>query len=190
MLYYFYRIVCKDLEIKDCYVGSSNNLVRRILEHMYTCESNKSKSYNLKIYQFIRNNGGWKNWRVILIEKLEFNNKIECLQNERKLIEFYKSNLNSIIPSRTPKEYYIQYNIKKKDKKKEYYIKNKEKIKEQNKEYRIENADKIKEYYIKNKGKIKEYRINNADELKQKKKVYYLKKKQEKIEKQLSEITI
>jgi hypothetical protein len=192
MLYYFYRIVCKDLEIKDCYIGSTKNLERRIAKHRSNCNSDKSKSYNLKIYQFIRNNGGWKNWNIILIEKLEFDNKFECLQNERKLIESYNSNLNSNIPGRTlieneeyKKNYRIGNNDKIKECQKEYRIENKDKIKEILKKYRIKNIDKIKEYQkeyiIENKDKIKEcqkeYRIENKDKIKEYQKEYRIENK-------------
>jgi hypothetical protein len=163
MLYYFYRIVCKDLEIKDCYIGSTKNLERRIADHRFNCNSEKSKSYNLNVYQFIRNNGGWKNWNIILIDKLEYDDKINCLKKERELIELYTSNLNKNIPIITYHEY------------KKYYNNNKEKMKEYQKKYQKENKEKIKEYREENKEKIKEnrkeYREENKEKIKENRKV-------------------
>ncbi len=33
MIYYYYKIICKDINIKDCYIGSTLNLKNRISYH-------------------------------------------------------------------------------------------------------------------------------------------------------------
>jgi len=38
-----YKIVCKDVNIKDCYVGSTTNFNRRKQEHKYNCNNVNSK---------------------------------------------------------------------------------------------------------------------------------------------------
>jgi len=38
-----YKIVCKDVNIKDCYVGSTTNFNRRKQEHKYNCNNVKTE---------------------------------------------------------------------------------------------------------------------------------------------------
>jgi len=121
-----YKIFCKNEEIKDCYIGSTTNLKRRILDHKSHCNNEKSKKYNNYKYIFIRENGGWDNWDYSIICKCT---KEDRYKIERWYIENEKfSNLNKSIPTRTNKE---------------YYQKNKEKYKEIFKQYREKNKDKI-----------------------------------------------
>ena len=62
--YSFYKIVCKDPSIKDCYIGRTQCLIDRINGHMYKC-----KESNIYLYQFIRENGGWENFEVIELHR-------------------------------------------------------------------------------------------------------------------------
>ena len=62
--------------------------------------------YNIFVYQFIRENGGWDNFDMILIEEYECENRLQAEQRERYWIETLKAELNQIIPSRTRKQYY------------------------------------------------------------------------------------
>ena len=191
--YIYYKIVCKDENIKDCYVGKTNNLKKRFLKHKSNCYNENHKFYNLNLYKFIRENGGINNWNFIEIETNKYDKKDSAIR-ERYLIEELNANLNIVIPSRTLQEW-------KEDNKKyhkKYYIKNKEIIKEyrennkeKRKEYLDKNIEKIKEkekeYYEKNKDKIlekkKEYRENNKEKIKEKKKEYYEKNKDKILEK-------
>ena len=125
-----YKIVCKNPEIKDCYVGSTTNYDKRKWNHKYDCNNEKSKNYNYNIYKFIRDNGNWENFDMIIIEKFKCNDKLELHQRERYWLENLKASLNSKIPTRTDKEYRED---------------NKDKINEYNKEYRDNNKQKIAE---------------------------------------------
>ena len=120
----FYGIVCNDFNIKDCYVGHTTNFIKRKQSHKNHCKYEKSKLHNLKVYQFIRENGGWDNWSMIMVEQISCENLNEACKIERKLLEEYKATLNMVIPYREEKE-----SIKK------YYEENVDKIKEQKKEY-------------------------------------------------------
>lgn len=62
--YYFYKIVCRDENIKKMYIGKTKDLKQRIACH-------KSNSYcsDIKLYQHIRQHGGWDNWSVQLFHK-------------------------------------------------------------------------------------------------------------------------
>ena len=122
-----YKIVCNDLNIIDCYVGHTTDFKSRKNQHKNTCNNINN---NLKVYQYIRDNGGWNNWSMIMIEKYDCKSKLEALKRERELIEELKATLNMIIPTRTQKEYKQNNREDILVSHKEYYIDNKEKIKE------------------------------------------------------------
>ncbi len=126
-----YRIVCKDIEIKEVYIGQSSNLIKRRNKHKSCCNNPKCKSYNYPVYKFIRENGGFDNWEVILIEYYPCKNKEEALARERYWKEFYNAKLNVVVPGR---------------KKKEYYCDNRDKKIEYQRKYDKQNADKKREY--------------------------------------------
>lgn len=172
-----YKLCCKDTNITDIYVGSTTAFKNRKYQHKRSCNNEKGKNYNYKVYIFIRDNGGFDNWDMIEIEKYKATDKRDLEKRERYYIESLKSSLNKNIPTRTIKE----YQLNNKDKIKEYRENNKDKIKEQRKEYRENNKDVIKEqckeYYEKNKDVIKEqkkeYYKKNKDVIKEQKKEYY-----------------
>jgi hypothetical protein len=72
-----YEIVCKDVNITERYVGSTTNLIQRRRAHKTNCNNEKGKEYTTFVYQFIRANGEWGNWDVILIEQV-----IDCKDKE------------------------------------------------------------------------------------------------------------
>ena len=117
-----YKIVCNDLNITDVYVGHTTNFINRKAKHKSDCNNPNSKSYNFKIYNTIRNNGGFENWSMIEIEKFQDCNDInEASAKERYYYEVLNAKLNSNCPGRNNKEYKKEYN-------REYYEKNKDKI--------------------------------------------------------------
>ena len=77
-----YKIVCNDPEVKDLYVGSTTNFVQRKYQHKNSVNNTKN---NLKIYKIIRDNGGWKNWKMILVEKYPCSSKREAGAREEKI---------------------------------------------------------------------------------------------------------
>ena len=103
-----YKIVCNDLNIKDLYVGQTTNFTVRKGAHKRTCRNEKGKCYNLKVYQFIRANGGWDNFSMVEIEKYSCEDSKEAHARERFWIESLNATLNSYIPARTwtQAEYY------------------------------------------------------------------------------------
>ena len=148
-----YKMCCKDVNIKEIYIGSTTNFKRRKCCHKSNCINEKSKCYNYNVYQFIRENGGWNNWDMVMIEEYnDCNNKMELHQRERYFLELLGASLNSYIPNRTIEEYYKDN----KEQFKEYYIDNKDQIKQYKKEYRENNKEQIKQYYQDNKHKFKE----------------------------------
>ena len=140
-----------DFNNENIYIGSTCNFIRRKNKHKTTCNNENSKNYNLKIYKYIRNNGGWDAWVMTKIIDYLCNNKSQLNTMERSYIDDYKSKLNCNIPTRTYKEYRND---------------NKEKIAEKNKQYRNDNKDKIAE--IK-----KEWSNNNKEKVVEQKKEWY-----------------
>jgi hypothetical protein len=59
-----YKICCKDETVTDTYIGHTTNFDRRKLEHIQSC-----KLSPMKVYEYIRNHGGWDNWDMVILEK-------------------------------------------------------------------------------------------------------------------------
>ena len=151
--YIIYKIVSNDENITDCYVGSTANFNKRTTKHKSNCNNPNNDKYNLKIYQIIRANGGWKNWRIVPIDEIKQIN----LTQSRIIEEQYREELSAKMNSQRA---YVS-DIQKKEERKQY-IKNYTEInKEQTDEYK-------KQWYQLNKDKI----------LEQRKKYYQLNKKE------------
>jgi len=112
-----YKIFCKNKNIKDCYIGSTNNLNIRKATHKYACNNINSKQYNLKVYKFIRANDGFTNFDFEVLETFNTIDKQDLHKIECQYIKNNNSTLNTQIPTRTHKE-----------SDKNYYDNNKEKI--------------------------------------------------------------
>ena len=61
-----YRIECLDKNITDFYIGSTKNLYNRTKCHKNRCIDINGSCYNYKVYKFIRENGGWDNWQIVV----------------------------------------------------------------------------------------------------------------------------
>ena len=96
-----YRIYCKNPDIKDCYIGSSKCIYFRINCHKSVCYNKTIREYNLKIYEFIRNNGGWDNFDYEILEYYPCNNFEELRQKEQEYIEKLNPSLNGAPSYRT-----------------------------------------------------------------------------------------
>lgn len=153
-----YKLCCNDITITDIYIGHTTDFKSRKRQHKNSCNKEHNKCYNYNVYNFIRNNGGWDNWSMIMIEEYLCNSKLEATKRERELIEQLKPTLNSHIPSRTKNEWYENNKDYVKEKVKKYCEDNKEKHKEKMKEYYNNNLEKHKE-------KKKEYYENNKEKL-------------------------
>ena len=161
-----YKLCCKDVNIKEEYVGSTTRFERRKAEHKSTCCNENNRSYNFYVYQFIRENGGMDNWDMIQIEEVNVNSKRELDTRERYWIEFLKAKLNCQIPTQTNKEYKEKNKEVILEKAKEYYEKNREVILDKDKIYRENNKEVILD-------RDKIYRENNREVIAEKNKKYY-----------------
>jgi len=198
-----YKLCCKNPEIKDIYVGHTTDFRRRKCQHKTNCNNQNSKRYNYNVYKFIRDNGNWDNWEMIMIEEYSCANRFLAEQRERHWLETLNANLNSNIPTNIEikndiHEYNRQYYVNNSDKIKndsiKYYNENIENIKIKRKIYTEKIKDEIKEY-AKNyrdenreqlREKSKKYREENMEQLRERKKKYYEENK-EKIKEQRSQ---
>jgi len=153
----------EDYDDTNIYVGSTTNFKNRKNQHKNACYNEKNKNYNMFIYQYIRDNGGWEQWVMIPIEQQPCNSKKELEIRERYHIDLLRPSLNKQLPTRTKKEYYDTNKEKLLEKHKEYYETNKEKLFEKHKEY-------YKNWREANKEKSKQYREANKEILNEKKK--------------------
>ena len=109
----FYKIYCKDPNIAELYIGHTTNFVQRKHAHKQTCSNIKSSSYNCKLYEVIRNNDGWDNWKMDIIAFHECHDLFSAKKYEQQYFEEFKATLNSIEPLPKPKPKVIKEVIKK-----------------------------------------------------------------------------
>jgi hypothetical protein len=128
-----YKIVCRDLEIKNCYVGHTTNFTKRKGRHKSSCKTEKQY-----LHQFINEYGGWDNWDMIMVEQYPCNNLYEASARERYWIETLDADLNKNQPPT---------GLTKSQWGKQWAAKNPKKIKEYSEIYRIKNANKLSEYF-------------------------------------------
>ena len=93
-----YKIVCNDLNVKDVYVGQTTNFIKRKVNHKSDCNYINRKEHNYKIYNTIRDKGGWQKWSMIEIEKYPCNDINEASARER----YYYELLNAKFMKNTP----------------------------------------------------------------------------------------
>jgi hypothetical protein len=178
-----YTIRCKNDDTL-IYVGSTTQpLFKRWHQHKKIVNNEKHKSYNVLLYQKMRETN-IEDWNIELYEEFSCENKEQLNKQEGEVIRKI-STLNKRIEGRTKseyrednkdkiKEYNKEYNKNHKDKRKVYIEGNKDKINEYKKEYNKNHKDKRKAYREANKDKIKEYnkeyQEKNKEKIKDKKK--------------------
>jgi len=145
-----YKIICNDESIKDIYVGSTTNIIKRVYLHKSICNRTKGNGFR-KVYDTINQNGGWSNWSVIEIEKYPCSNTKEARIREQYWYDMLNPVLNSALPA---------INMEAKERAKQYYQENKEKRLLQMKAYNEAHKDKNKAYI---KEYMKNYRKNKKN---------------------------
>ena len=172
---YSKTIIYKIEHIEDdnlVYVGHTTCWDKRKCKHKNACMNEKYKKHNLKVYQMIRENGGWDMFRMIEVEKYPCKDRREAEKRENEIMKELKANMNtyrSYITDEEKKKRINEYSKKYyynnvdaySEKHKAYYEKNQEEIKDYAKKYRIENFEKVK-------LKEKCYRENNIEKIKEK----------------------
>ena len=85
-----YKIFCRNPNIKEIYIGHTTNFVNRKSSHKTSC-----KNSNVYIYRYIREHGGWDNWKILILDDIDCKNYEEARKAEQSYIEQYNSELNS-----------------------------------------------------------------------------------------------
>ena len=142
-----YKIVCKDVNVKDVYVGRTTNFVSRRAQHKKSSNSEGKVCSDRTLYKTIRENGGFDNWEMILIENYPCENNIEADKRERYWVEQFNANLNSVVPA---SESYASIKMKQ--------MRDRRKL--ENKEEYQRNANEYQAQYRKN---FEEIRKNKPD---------------------------
>jgi len=88
---YVYRLTCKNSAVLDAYISYTTNLTQRKYKH-------KRETLDLfiqtRLYDSIRKNGGWTNWKCTILEECACNNEIEAKERASFYIMKMKPNLN------------------------------------------------------------------------------------------------
>jgi hypothetical protein len=98
-----YKITCNDTNVSDLYVGHTTNFVERKRAHRHNSINNKSSNYSCKLYEVIRNNGGWYNWKMSIVNFFDCKDQYEARVKEQEYFVSLNATLNSIEPMPTPK---------------------------------------------------------------------------------------
>jgi hypothetical protein len=162
-----YKFACLDTTYPEVYVGSTTNLKQRKSNHKSKCYNENAIEYNYKIYQYIREHGGFGNFAMIEIEKFPCENNRQLELRE----EFWRKELHATLNGQqsftTPEERRIQNTeFNRKWQKNEGYDK-----------HRLS----VKKYDDANKEKKKAYREANKEKIKLYMKEYHQRKKLEKL---------
>lgn len=145
-----YKIACKNLNIKDVYVGSTIHYEQRINHHRSVCNNPHSRAYNFHVYDFIRQNGGFENWQILLIEYYPCKDRHELQQRERVIMEELNAGLNVNKAYMTPEELKISKSVTTK----KYYKDNIELCCAYGKKYYLDHKELYhNKYYDKEKAK-------------------------------------
>ena len=90
-----YMIDSYDTSINGYYVGSTlREFTQRRNEHKSNCNNEDSNEYNYYKYVYIRDNGGWCNFKMTIIERVLVEDKSELLMIEQDWQDMLKPNLN------------------------------------------------------------------------------------------------
>ena len=164
-----YKLCCNDTNIPEVYVGSTVNFRARKNKHKHQVTNENNKDYNSKKSKFIRDTGGWENWKMVLIENYAAKDYRDLESREREWYDKLKCGLNSYKPytsNEEKKEYQQEYRDNHKEQRK-IYDKN---YYENNREQKLENS---KKYYDEHKEQYQEYRDNHKEQRKIYDKNYY-----------------
>jgi hypothetical protein len=159
-------IIYKIWKDDDFYVGSTTDFVKRQYHHKQSCNNEKR---NFKIYQMIREKGGWIAWQMIPLEEYkECQTQVQARIREEEWRVKLNAQLNMIRAFIDEEQ--------QKEKKKQYQQEHKEEILKYKKQYQQEHKEeikiKLKEYYENHKEERLEYQKqwyqDNANKIKEK----------------------
>jgi hypothetical protein len=156
----FYRFVCNDENVTESYVGHTSNFRQRKCVHKNKCNNPLDRLYNTKIYQTIRDNGGWDAWNMVEIKTQMCESIRDATRVEQELINELKSTMNSARAYVSPelrKQETFNYNANYRASHKEHYIKYGAK-------YRATHKEQIAQYRATHKEQAAHYRATHKEQ--------------------------
>jgi hypothetical protein len=138
-----YMIDSHDTSINGYYVGSTlQEFNQRRNEHKFNCTNSNSHSHYINLYFYIRQNGGWDNFKMTVIDRVLVEDKPELLMIEQDWQDVLQPNLNVIKSYESSEDRKVRIH----NTKQIYYEKNKTKILEQRKNITTDQKNKRKIY--------------------------------------------
>ena len=89
-----YKIICRDADITEFYIGSSVDFDNRKRNHKCNSTNLNKREYCFPLYMFINVNGGFENWDFVVIKEYKFITKKELEMNEQYYKDLLKPQLN------------------------------------------------------------------------------------------------
>jgi len=94
MKYYIYKIFNKD-KPDIFYIGSTTRFSGRKSHHKKNVNNKVGKRYWTRLYVYIRENGGWDNFTIEIIESGDCETKQDIIIKEQEYIDNLEPDLNS-----------------------------------------------------------------------------------------------
>ncbi|MCP4971935.1 MAG: GIY-YIG nuclease family protein [Arcobacter sp.] len=139
--------IIRHKESNNSYIGSTTDFNKRILKHKSDCFNVNGNGFQKKLYQFIRDNGGWDNFDMVKI--------CDCEKKERKIME--QENIDKIKPTLNDMRAYGVNKYIVSLQKRRHYNKNKDEMNLRSIKWRKENRERYRtikhKCYEKNKHK-------------------------------------
>lgn len=133
--YVIYEIRPLDKSLDYSYIGSTENFTRRKSSHKKCCYNEKSRNYNVRLYQFILENGDWDAFEIIPIEEIFCNTKLQARIKEQEHINKTKQNILNMVRAYRDEECLEQIRLKQNELNREYYHKNRDELLMKHKTY-------------------------------------------------------
>lgn len=143
-----YKISCKDISVPFVYIGSSINFKMRLAHHKSDYFNVLSPRYKLGLYEFMRANGDWHNFVIVIVEEFSCGSKRELEEREQYWKGVYGDNIGKNRAHITKEQIKEQAH--------EAYIKNREVRLQKAKAYYEKNKEHKRKYYEDNKERILE----------------------------------
>ena len=90
-----YKIYCYDNTVTDAYVGYTTNFVQKKHNHKQSCTNISSANYHSDLYNMIRKNGGWSNWKMEIIDVINCCDHNDVINKTMDYINKLNTNLTT-----------------------------------------------------------------------------------------------
>lgn len=138
-----YKLVCYDTSITDCYVGATTNFKQRKSYHKNSYVNPNHQNHFCPVYIFMRENGGWNNFKMLEIEKFPCETKRQAELRE----EFWRKELNATLNGQQAYLTDEEKRQKNRERVKRYYERHPEKIQKYKQNYYIKNKERFRKNY-------------------------------------------